>query len=140
MSHDDRAQVYEKSCIINNVVSHLFQLFTAPTSKKISREKSQFLQPRSQDLVQFRKEIEAGNLAQVHKIIWSNPRYLVSAGDTPAILKEGPRYNALHVASLSKNAKMIHLLLQTIAKKEFIQFLHGTTAEETSQVRYCVIN
>jgi ankyrin repeat and LEM domain-containing protein 2 len=108
----------------------------APTTKKVSREKSQFLQPRSQELVQFRKEIETNNLSLVYQMIWENPRYLVSAGDTPAILKEGPRYNALHVSAISKHAKMAKLILQTIANKDFIQFLHGTTAEETSDVRF----
>lgn len=48
---------------------------------------SNFKGPKSQDLVRFRKLIEAGDLDGVRSTIWENPRYLVSGGDTPAILQ-----------------------------------------------------
>lgn len=90
-----------------------------------SLEKSNFPAPKSQDLVKFRKEIEQNNVQKVYEIICTNPRYLVSSGDTPAILKEGPRYNALHVAAMNKHAKMAKLILQTIEQTNFIELLHG---------------
>lgn len=88
-------------------------------------EKSNFPAPKSQDLVKFRKEIEQNNVQTVYELISTNPRYLVSSGDTPAILKEGPRYNALHVAAMNKHAKMVKLILQIIEKPQFIELLHG---------------
>jgi hypothetical protein len=110
---------------------------SAPSSQP-SLEKSIFKAPKSQELVKFRKEIEANNLQSVYDTIWANPRYLISSGDTPSILKEGPRYNALHVAAISKHAKMAKLILQTIEQTQFIELLHGckndTTAEEVSLI------
>jgi ankyrin repeat and LEM domain-containing protein 2 len=88
-------------------------------------EKSCFPAPKSQELVKFRKEIEQNNVQKVYEMIYSNPRYLVSSGDTPAILKEGPRYNALHVAAMNKHAKMAKLILQTVEQTQFIELLHG---------------
>ena len=58
-------------------------------------------------------------------MICTNPRYLVSSGDTPSILKEGPRYNALHVAAINKLDKMAKLILQTVEQTEFIELLYG---------------
>lgn len=37
--------------------------------------------------MRFRKLIEAGDLDAAKSTIWENPRYLVSSGDTPAILQ-----------------------------------------------------
>lgn len=90
-----------------------------------SLEKSNFPAPKSQELVKFRKEIEQNNVQKVYELINLNPRYLVSSGDTPAILKEGPRYNALHVAAMHKHAKMAKLILQTVEQPQFIELLHG---------------
>lgn len=90
-----------------------------------SLEKSNFPAPKSQDLVKFRKEIEQNNVQKVYELINLNPRYLVSSGDTPAILKEGTRYNALHSAAISKHAKMAKLILQTVEQPQFIELLHG---------------
>lgn len=90
-----------------------------------SLEKSNFPAPKSQDLVKFRKEIEQNNVQKVYELICLNPRYLVSSGDTPSILKEGPRYNALHVAAMNKHAKMAKLILQTVEQTEFVERLHG---------------
>lgn len=102
-----------------------------------SLEKSNFPAPKSQDLVKFRKEIEQNNVQKVYEMICLNPRYLVSSGDTPSILKEGPRYNALHVAAMNKHAKMAKLILQTVEQTHFIELLHGfkddPNVEEMSQ-------
>lgn len=111
-------------------------IFTAPLSQK-SLEKSNFPAPKSQDLVKFRKDIEANNIDKVYKTIWSNPRYLVSSGDTPSIMKEGPRYNALHIAAMNNLPKMAKLILQTIEQTSFIELLHGckdSNADELSQL------
>lgn len=75
--------------------------------------------------MQFRKAIEGGDLKRVREIVWNNPRYLVGNGDTPSILKEGTRYNALHVSALAKNPKMCELILQTVGNSKFVQLLHG---------------
>ena len=56
---------------------------TAPIDEKPSNFKG----PKPQELVAFRKFIESGELETVKKIAWENPRYLVSSGDTPAILQ-----------------------------------------------------
>lgn len=75
--------------------------------------------------MKFRKEIEQNNVQKVYEMICTNPRYLVSSGDTPSILKEGPRYNALHVAAMNKHDKMARLILQTVEQTQFIELLHG---------------
>jgi len=48
---------------------------------------SSFKGPKAQDLVRLRRAIESGDLRLVKNTIWDNPRYLVSSGDTPAILQ-----------------------------------------------------
>ncbi|XP_046747799.1 ankyrin repeat and LEM domain-containing protein 2 homolog isoform X2 [Diprion similis] len=87
---------------------------------------SNFKAPKHQENVQFRKFIENGDLARVKQIVWENPRYLISSGDTPAILREGPRYNALHVAvRVGCRADMCELILNTVGNPDFIKLLDG---------------
>lgn len=58
-----------------------------PTNQMANIEKSTYRGPKSQDLVLFRKLIEQGEIDQVVATAWKNPRYLISSGDTPTILK-----------------------------------------------------
>lgn len=53
----------------------------------VGEKASPFKGPKPQELVELRKAIEAGNNKFVREIIWQNPRYLVSSGDTPSILQ-----------------------------------------------------
>lgn len=82
--------------------------------------------------------IEQGDKKSVHNVIRSNPRYLCSSGDTPTILKESFRYNALHVAAISNNAGIASLILETVGNPEFIKLLQGKdddrTAEDVSNI------
>lgn len=104
----------------------------------VGEKTSSFRGPTSQELIKFRKMIEQNDKESAENLIRSNPRYLVSSGDTPTILKESFRYNALHVAAISKNGEMATLVLETVGDPEFIKLLHGKdddrTAEDVSNI------
>lgn len=99
----------------------------------VGEKTSSFRGPTSQELIKFRKMIEQGDINSARNLIWSNPRYLVSSGDTPTILKESFRYNGLHVAAISKNAQMGKLILETVSNPDFIKLLHGKDDDRTAQ-------
>ncbi|ETN65173.1 hypothetical protein AND_003067 [Anopheles darlingi] len=102
--------------------------------------KSAFTAPSSQKLVEFRKHIEQNNLQIVEALITSNPRFLISSGDMPTVLKEGPRYNALHVAAISGHANMCRLILETIKESAYIELLHGQRTPSTDEVAGIILD
>jgi hypothetical protein len=57
------------------------------SSPVIGEKPSPFKGPKAQDLVRLRKVIECGDIHTLKTTVWDNPRYLVSSGDTPAILQ-----------------------------------------------------
>lgn len=59
----------------------------SPCATDVGEKPSPFRGPKPQDMVRFRKAIEGGDFEFVKKTVWENPRYLVSSGDTPAILQ-----------------------------------------------------
>ncbi|XP_031628233.1 uncharacterized protein LOC116344012 [Contarinia nasturtii] len=99
----------------------------------VGEKPSSFRGPTSQELVKFRKMIEQGDRDSVQNLIRSNPRYLVSSGDTPTILKESFRYNALHQSAISKNAVIASLILETVGDPEFIKLLYGKDDDRTAE-------
>ncbi|CAH0560246.1 unnamed protein product [Brassicogethes aeneus] len=101
----------------------------------IGEKASPFKGPKPQELVELRKAIENGLYKVVKDTIWQNPRYLVSSGDTPSILQEGARYNALHVCAKSKNAPITELVLNTVSNAEFIKLLYGDDNAENAEQR-----
>ncbi|XP_041786103.1 ankyrin repeat and LEM domain-containing protein 2 homolog [Anopheles merus] len=103
-----------------------------PAERKVP--KSPFIAPSSQKLVAFRKLIEANNVEEVRATIQQNPRYLISSGDTPTILKEGPRYNALHITAIEGRGEICRLILQTIESATYIELLHGQRSASTDEV------
>ncbi|XP_020808624.1 uncharacterized protein LOC110184429 isoform X1 [Drosophila serrata] len=88
-------------------------------------ERPQFRAPGKQELQEFRRQIERGNLERVKQIVWDNPRFLISSGDTPTWLTEGCRYNALHICAQENQAKIAELLLKTISDRDFTQLYAG---------------
>ena len=64
-------------------------------------EKCEFKSLKPQEEVKFRKAIESNpsDLVFLSSCIEDNARYLVTPSDTPTILQQGQRHNALHVAA-----------------------------------------
>ncbi|CAD1470093.1 unnamed protein product, partial [Heterotrigona itama] len=91
----------------------------------IEEKSNNFKAPRSQELVCFRKLVKDGDLYAVKTTVWGNPRYLIGSGDTPAILQEGCRYNALHIAVRADRPDMCELILNTVGNTDFIKLLYG---------------
>lgn len=96
---------------------------------------SPFKAPKSQEMVRLRKAIENGDANYFKQAVWSNPRYLVSSGDTPAILQEGFRYNALHVAAKNKQPALCTLILDTIEDRKFMNLLYSDDSKDVCQQR-----
>nr|CAD7411914.1 unnamed protein product [Timema cristinae] len=104
----------------------LSTIVDSPTVVTLSGEKpSLFKGPKPQEMVRFRKSIECGDEQTVRSAVWENPRYFVSSGDTPAILQEGSRYNALHIAAKARNAKMCVAILSIVGDPKFVAHLYG---------------
>ncbi|KAL3265406.1 hypothetical protein HHI36_009611 [Cryptolaemus montrouzieri] len=101
----------------------------------LGEKPSPFKGPKPQDMIILRKSIEKGDYESIEVIIWKNPRYLISSGDTPSILQEGFRYNALHIAAKAKNAKIAELILNTVSNVNFVQLLYGDDNIENSKER-----
>lgn len=56
-------------------------------TSNVSTTSFSFKSLKSDELVAFRRLIEGGELSKVKQAVQSNPRFLVSSGDTPAIIQ-----------------------------------------------------
>lgn len=78
------AEAYARTGYVQSCGSNLTSTSTSVATQEIS---SNFKALKPQDMVDFRKLIENGSIENVQNIVWANPRYLISGGDTPAILQ-----------------------------------------------------
>ncbi|XP_012219724.1 ankyrin repeat and LEM domain-containing protein 2 [Linepithema humile] len=119
------AEAYAKS---GQEQSTNYSAYSIYPSIVVTQEKSSnFKAPKPQELVGFKKLIESGDMEAVKSTVWENPRYLISSGDTPAILQMGSRYNALHIAARSDKPQMCEFILNTVGDPKFIQWHFGET-------------
>lgn len=121
---------------LSNQQNEVIKNVTAPV---VSEKISLFKGPKPQELVKLRKCIESGDIEAFTSAIWENPRYLVSSGDTPSILQEGFRYNALHCAAKAKNGPIAEVILSTISNYNFIKLLYGDDQNENIESRTQVL-
>ena len=104
-------------------------------SKNIEKSLSPFSGLHPRELAKLRKAIQSGNYSTVQQMIWSNPRFLVSSGDTPVILMEGPRYNACHIAAKDASAHVLRLILTTVSDKKFMKLLYPFDSDTITESR-----
>lgn len=92
-------------------------------------------------LNKFRKLIEDGKIEEFRECVWNNPRYLVTAGDAPELLKPGTRYNALHVAARSNRVEFCKDILNIVESMDFwIKLYPDDTQESRSKRRKHVVD
>uniref|UniRef100_A0A240SX93 ANKLE2 third alpha/beta domain-containing protein n=1 Tax=Glossina pallidipes TaxID=7398 RepID=A0A240SX93_GLOPL len=103
----------------------------------VALEKAAFRLPTRHELIEFRKIIESGDCERVKNLIWDNPRYLVSSGDTPIILQEGCRYNAMHICAISKKPQVAELILKTVYDPKFVDLLTGKKCDQKMCEELC---
>ena len=90
---------------------------------------SKFKGPTPQELIKFRKIIEKGSRDEFLEMVLINPRYLIGPGDTPVILQEGFRYNALHVAVKNNRKEMCQVIIDTLESQSFWNILLNQETE-----------
>ncbi|XP_078589977.1 ankyrin repeat and LEM domain-containing protein 2-like [Branchiostoma floridae x Branchiostoma japonicum] len=83
-----------------------------------------FKAPKVPELNRLRKSIEQGDKVTFTETVWTNPRFLISSGDTPVILQEGSRWSALHVAAKANLPNMCELVLDILQDREFLQLMY----------------
>ncbi|XP_062514200.1 ankyrin repeat and LEM domain-containing protein 2-like isoform X2 [Corticium candelabrum] len=94
-----------------------------------------FSAPKPQDLSILRGMIEKGDIETFRTSVWSNPRYIVSSGDTPVALQIGCKWNALHVAAKSNQIAVAESLVEALKADEFWRLLYPSDSEETREQR-----
>jgi hypothetical protein len=104
-------------------------------AKNVEKSLSPFNSPHTRDLTKLRRAIEKADYETVEQLIWSNPRYLVSSGDTPVILMEGPRYNACHIAAKESKHTIIKLILNTVSDQNFWKLLFPFDQNDVTESR-----
>ncbi|KAJ8384932.1 hypothetical protein AAFF_G00197400 [Aldrovandia affinis] len=113
---------------------------TPPGAEAMSRERANTFQtPRTQDLTaKLRKAVEKGDQSAFNDLVWSNPRYLIGAGDNPTIVQEGCRYNVLHVAAKENRPEMARLVLETLQDPQFMRLMYPDDQESMlwERIRY----
>lgn len=109
-------------------------------SPSSSGESSLYKGPKSQELVKFRKAIENNDINLVKQLIDENPRYLIGSGDTPTILQEGSRYNALHIAARAYVSNICSYILCTISDTSFLGRLYGQNNSSLQERRNMLVD
>lgn len=71
------------------------------------------------DINMFRKLIEDHDVVGFAKCVWDNPRYLITQGDKPEILKKAPWYNALHCAAKVGSLEICKKLFEILEGDRF---------------------
>ncbi|VDL62995.1 unnamed protein product [Nippostrongylus brasiliensis] len=77
----------------------------------------------------LKRAIEKGT--NFSALIESNPRFLVNTnGDTAAIVMEGFRFNALHIAARHGKSEVVERVLDLVSDLDFLSSLYGTSKDD----------
>ena len=92
-----------------------------------AEQTSQYKGPKRGDITNIRKVIEKGDRDSVAKLIYGNPRFLISSGDTPVIIQEGCHYNGMHVAAKAGHKDVCELIVDTLSSDDFWNLIYPIT-------------
>uniref|UniRef100_A0A158Q8B3 ANK_REP_REGION domain-containing protein n=1 Tax=Elaeophora elaphi TaxID=1147741 RepID=A0A158Q8B3_9BILA len=79
----------------------------------------------------LKKSIESKDDGTFLDMVLQNPRYLINIGsDTPTIVVEGFRYNAMHLAAKAGNLNVAKYILNFVCDNEALLRLYGTSEDD----------
>ncbi|CAG7687286.1 unnamed protein product [Allacma fusca] len=87
---------------------------------------SKYKTPTLREIHELAKCIQKFDNERVYDIIWNNPKILVSEVDTPILLHEGCRYNALHICAKCGNSEAAKIILQAVSSTKMMNLLYPT--------------
>ena len=109
----------------------LEELQSKSEEKPLTSEKANdFPSLKTQDFNKLRIMIENGDLAAFIQTVWSNPRYLITSGDSPTVLKPPTWYNALHCAVLKGRLEFCQEIVKILQGDEFWKLVYPDDSEE----------
>ena len=83
-------------------------------------------------LSQFMRLIQQKDLDQIQSNVTINPRYLISySSDSPTILKQSARYNAVHLAVWYKAPEVLEYVLKTVNSLTFIKRCYPSLSDDS---------
>ncbi|CAK8697250.1 unnamed protein product [Clavelina lepadiformis] len=102
---------------------------TTTESKAVGSEKpNNFKALKQTDLTKLAQCIEKNDVELFNTFVWGNPRYLISAGDAPVLLKPNVRYNALHIASKFNRPNIVEKLLAILQEPAFHELMYASNS------------
>ena len=101
----------------------------------VSEKANNYPSLKMEQLNKFRKLIEDGNLEDFTARVWENPRYLITQGDTPEILKPPCRYNALHCAVISGRLRICQKIFEILGGDRFWSLMYPDDSSEVQNRR-----
>ncbi|XP_046920609.2 LOW QUALITY PROTEIN: ankyrin repeat and LEM domain-containing protein 2 [Dermatophagoides farinae] len=130
--------VLEENCdIVSNDSSNHISLQNSPSLQKVSglqtvaEETPPFPSLDARELNVFKRAIVNKQLEAVKQFVYNNPRYLISNYfDSPTIIFQGARYNAVHLAIRNKSPEILNFILDTINSVDFVQKMNPNFSEE----------
>lgn len=121
------AEAFSRSPL--SVASH------TPQTPPVSEKPNSLPKLKPQDLANLRELIEAGNVDGFVEKVWSNPRYLITSGDTPEILQFALRHNALHCAVVANQLQVCQQLVDIIQSVKFWELVYPDDSEDIRMKR-----
>lgn len=100
-----------------------------------SEKPNNFPSLKTPDLNKFRIMIEKGEVESFLCCIRANPRYLITSGDAPPLLKVSVEYNALHCAVKSRQLEICQHILAIVQSDEFWLMVYCADTEEVRLLR-----
>lgn len=88
-------------------------------TNKHSEKANNFSSLKTAELSVFRSFIEKGDIQSFLDCVQRNPRYLITSGDAPEILRPPTRYNALHCAVIAGQTEICRQLLCILQDDNF---------------------
>ncbi len=100
------------------------------TQKNVEKANN-FPSLKTPNLSAFRSFIEKGDVESFLECVQKNPRYLITIGDAPEILKPPTRYNALHCAVIAGQVDICTQILSILQDDNFWAVLYPDDDPET---------